>query len=373
MRLNPEMKTKQRMILAALAPIAIFGALLYGLRVILLCLTAMAVCSLLDAVCYRMRRLRMEKGDLSAAITGLILALLMPASVPVSILLFACFTAICIAKHPFGGFGRNAFNPAAVGFSLSLVFWPQQLLNYPVPLSNLNVYGSYETLMPGALASLGNEAVPAGTLTDLIFGQFPGPIAQSSVLLLLGCLLFLLLSRTVEWRIPVFAAVTCILFAFAFPRADYTRLLSPVYELSSGCLFFGLIFMATDPVTLPQTGIGRSFCGVMMGLAAMLMRIFGQFQLGFCFALLLINALAPVMDKGAAWLNDRWGDAKRSTRTLIKREKRYSAAQPIRDDEPEDTSGSEPEDHEMIRQTQSEIRSFLDRVGQNDSDRREGE
>ena len=361
MPLEKETQTRQKCLFLALLPITLTGAWLYGLCVPLYGLISALFCLVLDHICYKMRKMPRPQGDLSPLITGLILSLLMPAGVPLSLLFGADLIAICIAKHPFGGYGKNAFNPAAVGFGMMLVLYPDALTTYPVPLSQQTVWGNHAQFSQGLVSTLAEGAIPRQDLFDLFLGKVAGPVAQSSVLILLGCFLFLLFTKTIDWQVPVFALVTYVSFALLFPRSLYDFYLSPIYELACGSIVFGTVFMATDPVTLPATGIGRSFCGFLLGIFVMLFRMFGQFGPGFCFGLLLINALSPVMDKGAAKIKDFFGDARRTTRNLIHKERRYASVSRSvwnREEAPSNEFSQE-EDLRLMEDTKAQINSFL--------------
>lgn len=295
----------------------------HGARAAALGLWSAGICAVTDVLCTVAGRKRVNHRDFSAVVTGLILPLLMPATVPYRVVAVAAVTAIAAAKHPFGGVGHNVFNPAAAGFSFAAICFRDALFTYTLPVQRLPVLGAPagELILgvsPAYTLSLG--AIPQYEAADMALGNFPGPMGATNILVILACLLFLIFRSTVHWVTPVSFLAAAALFAFAFPRAELSALaavgadpvtgeilpafLAPVwgriqsvlFELMSGTLLFGGVFMLGDPVTTPKRSLSRLVFGVLSGTVVMLFRYFGNLEEGFTFAVLLMNATVWALD-----------------------------------------------------------------------------
>lgn len=235
--------------------------------------------------------------DYSSLVTGLILPLLMPASVPAYVLITAVVFGICVAKFPFGGTGQNLFNPAAAGFAFAAINWPAQVFSYSVPLEHLPAaweVTARAAQSPAAVLKLGG--VPSLDMVEMVLGNFAGPMGCTNILVVAACLLFLVVRGTVKWQMPLAFLISCAGFAFLFPRAQMSGAESVAYELMSGMLLFGAVFMLTDPVTSPKRTCAKVAYSVVAGIVTMLFRRFGGFEECFAFSLLLANAFVPLFD-----------------------------------------------------------------------------
>ncbi|MBC8570423.1 RnfABCDGE type electron transport complex subunit D [Zongyangia hominis] len=302
----------------ALVPLCVMAFYYYGLRAALLTLTAVAVSYAADMAGYAIRGKLPNPKDLSSIVTGLIVVLMMPASVPYFIVVLACLFAILVMKHPFGGLGNNVFNPAAGGFAFVAISFPQSVFTYPVPFAQLEPFGNVTAALvesPAFTLKLGG--LPTYDPVQMLLGNYPGPMGATNILVILTCLLFLLYRKSVDWRIPVGFVGASALIAVLFPRIVLGAEYSVLYELLSGSLLFGAVFVVTDPVTGPKTRAGRWLYGILAGVATLLFRHFGGFEEGLCFAVLILNSLSHVMDRETTRLSRylrRWmhGDAQLS-------------------------------------------------------------
>lgn len=286
-------------VVIALIPLYFIATVYYGLRVVLLGLTGLAVCILANLFSRLITGRIRDPLDLSAAVTGLILPLLLPASAPYRLVVIACLFAILVVKLPFGGVGNNPFNPAAAGFAFVAFCWPELVFRYPVPLERLPLWGdAAANLVESPAFSLMNGAVPGVEKLELVLGYFAGPMGATNVLILVFCFLYLLLRRTVSWRMTVPFLLACALFAFLFPRIEVAPHYSVLYELFSGQLVFGAIFILNDPVTTPKRPGAQVLYGAVTGVITMLFRYFGGFEVGLIFAVLVMNVFTPMIDRG---------------------------------------------------------------------------
>lgn len=270
----------------------------YGARASMLLLVSVSTALAADIICVLLAGKKPNRRDFSAIVTGMILPLLMPASIDYLIVVAAAVFAICIAKHPFGGVGNNVFNPAAAGFAFVAICFGDKLFTYPMPFTHIPVFGKFDTvagISPAFTLSLGG--IPTYDIIDMALGNFPGPMGATNIVVLLTCLLYLVSRNTVRWVTPFSFFLTVVAFAFLFPRIgggmDFSlslRLQSVMFEMMSGMLLFSGIFLLGDPVTTPKRGWSKAAFAVTAGVAVMLFRWFGNFEDEAPFAILLMNA-----------------------------------------------------------------------------------
>jgi electron transport complex protein RnfD len=285
----------------AMLPLYAMATYFYGVRALVLGLVGLLTAMLTDSLCVGLGGKIPNLRDLSAPVTGLIIPLLMPASVRYSIVVVAVIFGIVVAKHPFGGTGENIFNPAATGMAFAIICWPTEVFTYPIPFSRLPLMITADTVVkttasPGATLALGG--LPTSDLLDLLLGNVAGPMGAANILVLLTCLLYLAVRRVVRAEVTLSFLAGAALTALLFPRAAGAT--AVLYELMSGMLLFGAIFMVNDPVTSPKRHIPMMVYGAVTGIASIVFRHLGSFEESFFFALLVMNS--------TVWLLDLWGE-----------------------------------------------------------------
>ena len=295
-------------VVIALLPALAVSVFYFGLPVLILTLVSIATCLLTEFLIQRF----MLKGNLSitdgsAVITGLLLAFNVPANLPVWILMIGAFVAIAIAKMPFGGLGKNPFNPALVGRVFLLISFPVQMTTWPKPTPVWSL-GADVITGPTPLGIL-KEGVKNGQAVndlmsempryaDMLFGQMGGSFGEVSALALLIGAIFLLIRKVITWEIPVAFLLTAFLFSGIFYLVDPTTYVNPCFHLVTGGLMLGACFMATDMVTSPTSRWGMIVFGVGCGLLTIIIRLFGAYPEGVSFAILIMNAFVPLINKG---------------------------------------------------------------------------
>ena len=307
---SPFLRTEARvsrmvfdMMLASMV-LGIFSAATYGMRslfIMAISLISALVCE--TACCIIGRRpLRMVL-DGTAAVTGLIVGLLMSPMVDTWVPMVGAAFAIVVAKAPFGGTGRNVFNPAAAGVALLTYCFPHQMFTYPtvrgqhtLPLEM--ILDKSELVTEASLAAqLKTGAIPSIDRLDILLGNYPGAIGTTAFLILLTLVCYLMVRRTVSpWVvIPYFA--TLAVLAWMFPLSSMNPVNSFLLQLGSGYVLFAGVFLINDPVTAPRFWLGRLVYGVLSAALILLMQRVGRFEAGTCFAILLMNAFAPIIDR----------------------------------------------------------------------------
>lgn len=311
-------RSKHIDLIVTLIPVALMAVYYYGIRVLILAACAIIFSVLSDYLCLRLCGDRKwQSYDFSSVISPLILVLILPASIPYWLAVVGVLIATFVAKYPFGGYGKNIFNPAAVAFAVLALGWPEKVLSYPQPFDNLGVsFTVGGSLTNGVAYRLQLGGAPAIPVMDRLLGNFAGPMGATCILVLMACGLYLLVRRTISWQVVTGTLGSAAAMAFLFPRVSVSRVDSVVFELIAGVLVFGAVFMASDPVTSPKTGWGKALYGVLLGVLTMLFRYFGKMEITFVFALLLCNAVAPKCDEYMALLIQA---AKRAARRLAKK------------------------------------------------------
>ncbi len=231
--------------------------------------------------------------DGSAIITGVLLAFNVPSNLPLWILALGCLFAIGVVKLTFGGLGNNIFNPAIAGRIFLLISFPAQMTTWPVPAIATEVDAVSTATVLGLLFDT-PEALPA--LQEMFLGTVAGSLGEISALALLLGLGYLLWKRIITWHIPVSILVTVALFSGVLYLFNPVPMYHPLIHLFSGGLMLGAIFMATDYVTSPMTKKGMLIYGVGIGFVTMAIRFWGAYPEGISFAILLMNALTPLIN-----------------------------------------------------------------------------
>ena len=242
-------------------------------------------------------------GDLSAVLTGLLLAFNLPSNLPWWIVLIGAVVAIGVGKMSFGGLGQNIFNPALVGRVFLLISFPAQMTTWPLP-QGFN--GSYVDAATGATPLAAMKEVVKGNasavnklpeLWDTFIGLIGGSFGEVCAAALIFGGLLLICTRVITWHIPVSILATVALFSWIATPAGMEPHMFISYELLTGGLLLGAFFMATDYVTSPMTPWGKIIFGIGIGLIVMVIRMWGSYPEGMSFAILIMNACVPLLNK----------------------------------------------------------------------------
>ena len=277
-----------RDVIIALMPAAIAGTVIFGLRALLVMLVCVASCVLMEALFNIIMKKDQTVGDLSAALTGLLLSFNLPAQIPIWQCVVGSIFAIIIVKCLFGGIGCNLVNPAiAARVFMIVAFGSMAVQSFPVIVDT--VAGATPL---GEIAAGGMPEI-----TDLLLGLRGGAIGETCAIALLLGLVYLLIRRVISWHIPVSLVGTVYVLSLFMEGFDFMRALALVL---SGGLFLGAFFMATDYVTSPTTAWGKIIFGVGAGIITFLIRYFGVYPEGVSFAILFMNILTPYIDSWTA-------------------------------------------------------------------------
>lgn len=279
-----------RNVIYALLPAAVFGIYYFGWRSLVMMLVGILSAVATEAITNQLLKKPQTIHDGSAAVTGLLLVMTLPPSLPYWMIVVGAVVAIFIGKQLFGGLGYNIFNPALLGRAFLQA-------SFPIPMTtwtNPKTIDAITTATP--LGSFKFEKTLTPYL-DLFMGNVGGCVGETSALLLIIGGLYLIIKKYADWRIPVSYLATVAVFGGIFWLINPAQYPDPVFHLFSGGLMLGAFFMATDMVTSPITPKGRWLFGIGAGLFLVIIRLFGGLPEGVMYSILLMNAFTPLINR----------------------------------------------------------------------------
>lgn len=297
---NPETTSTIMLdVIIALIPATAWGVYVFGWRALMIVLASVLTAVLSEALFQFFNNVPVTVKDGSAVVTGLLLALCLPVSVPIWMPIVGSLFAIIVCKQLFGGIGKNVVNPAIAARIFLFLAWPKQMSYYSKPFEKLALLKDVKMteLLSSAtpLGALKNGEMPSDSMFDMVLGRIGGSIGEVSAFLLLVGGIYLLFRKTIRWHIPVAYIGTVALISLIFPQTDATFSFV-FYQIFGGGLLLGAFFMATDYVTSPVTNLGRIIYGVGCGVITVVIRYFGQYPEGVSFAIMIMNLLVWYLD-----------------------------------------------------------------------------
>lgn len=290
---------------ASLLPAAIMGAYFFGPKAMITLALSIISAALFEYAYQKALHRKIMISDGSAVLTGLLLGMNLPASVPFYIPIIGSFVAVVITKQLFGGLGFNVFNPALIGRAFLLISFPKLMTIWIKPEAAFVKMDAVTTATP--LGILKEEGVAKlmevfgdkiNLYSQLFVGQRAGSIGETSSIALLIGAAFLLYRGYITWHIPVSFLGTAAAMAWVFGGKGALFAGDPIVHLMSGGMLLGAFFMATDYVTCPSVKKGQILFGVGCGFLTMLIRLKGGYPEGVMFAILIMNCFAPLIDRG---------------------------------------------------------------------------
>lgn len=291
-------QTIMRDVLIALVPALLGSIYFFGFRALLVTLVSAAACVFFEWGFCKIRKLHCKTYDLSAVVTGVLLAFVCPVTIPYWTIILGDFFAIVLVKMLFGGLGKNIVNPALAGRAF-LFSWPVLMSNWvKVGFDNaaglLSTADAFTAATP--MSAMHQGALPEESILDMFLGNIGGCIGETSALLLIIGFIYLLYRKVITARIPLAYIGTVAILAFLFPQGN-DRIAWMAAQVFGGGLMLGAIFMATDYVTSPLTKLGQIVYGIGCGIITILIRYFGGYSEGVTYAILCMNACAVLLDK----------------------------------------------------------------------------
>jgi len=281
---NQSTPVLMRNVLIALIPCVAAGTYYFGWYALLILAASTASAILAEFAWQKLTKQKVRINDCSAAVTGLILGLNMPPQSPVWLVCVGSAFAIIVVKCLFGGLGDNFMNPAMAARAVLLASWPVRMTFWVMP-TGINSFGVDAVSSATPLTNLASY-----TYKDMFLGNIPGTIGETCKAAILLGFIFLLITKTISWHIPVTVVATTFVCSWLFGK-------DPVGSILAGGLLFGAVFMATDYVTNPMTIFGQIIYSVGIGLMVAIIRNFGNYPEGITYAILLMNIATPLIDR----------------------------------------------------------------------------
>ena len=315
-------------VIIALSPAYIYSAFVFGPRVFLLLIVAISSCLLFEVLVNIVRKKPIHIEDCTAVITAMLLVMTLPPSMPVPHVIIGSAVAIIFGKEIFGGLGNNIFNPALVGRAFLHLSFSARMINYQAPSnfpfgigqwqSNSVTDGLNQTKASLSTIDAFTQSTPLGFMKDfstivpetflerisyesifypsMLFGNTSGTIGETSFALLFLGAIFLLVTKSMQWRIPAGILISSILFSLILSLAAPEKFVSPIYTVLAGGFAIGAFFMATDMVTSPLTRLGSWIYAIFIGLMIIILRNFSNNPEGVMYAILLGNCITPLIN-----------------------------------------------------------------------------
>lgn len=283
-------------VMLALLPATIAGCIFFGWNAFLVVVLSTASAVLTEWLIQLLTKKKTTIGDMSAAVTGLLLGLNLPPSVPFWVPIIGSAFAVAVAKQVFGGLGHNFINPALAARAMLQISWPSLMTAWTNPFT----LDAVSSGTPLALIKNGAEAASSGaplpSYLNLFLGNTAGSIGETCALALLIGGVYLMIRKVISWRIPVVYIATVALFTFiAGPRGLFTG--DALYHILAGGLFIGAFFMATDYVTSPVSPVAQIIFALGCGVLTSVIRLFGGYPEGVCYSILIMNLAAPLLER----------------------------------------------------------------------------
>ncbi len=287
-------------VIISLIPALIWGTYIFGTRALLMCAVSCASSVVFEFLYRKIMKKNCTISDLSAVVTGLLLAFTMPVSAPLWMPVIGTFFAIVIVKQLYGGIGKNFVNPALAARVFLFIAFPSEMSTFVKPRTVLSGFSSVHTdaiASATPLESIKDGILPSYNKFECFIGNIPGCIGEVSVLLLFAGALYLFVRRIISWQIPFSYILTVAIISYLFTPSGFDHIEYTIYQICTGGLVLGAFFMATDYSSSPLTNTGRIIYGVGCGLITMFIRRFGGYPEGVSFAILIMNCLVLPIDK----------------------------------------------------------------------------
>lgn len=296
-------------VVIALVPAILASIYFFGLGAVKVMLTSVLACLFFEWVIQKyMIKGPLTINDGSAIVTGILLAFNVPSNLPAWITIIGAFVSIAIAKMSFGGLGKNPFNPALVGRVFLLMSFPVHMTSWPVPLPLFGGTAVTDAITGPTTLGIIKEGLRAGKTISELLPQIPGYAKElignqggslgevSTIALMLGAV-YMLFRKIITWHIPVSYLLSVILFSGIFWLINPEMYLDPLFHLITGGMMLGVFYMATDMVSSPINSRGMLIFGAGCGILTMLIRIWGGYPEGVSFAILIMNAFTPLINR----------------------------------------------------------------------------
>jgi len=277
-------------VIKSLFPVIAASLYFFRFKALWIMVFSVAGCVIAEYVIRRFRGKKICLSDYSAVLTGLLLAMVLPPSLPLWMAFLGGFFAISLGKEIFGGLGNNIFNPALLARAFLMAAFPIALTSWSYPVTLDAVTGA----TPLGLAKFNHTGT---SYISLFLGNVPGSLGETSGLAIIAGLIYLLAKKIIDYRVPAAYGAAVLVFSGLTHMIAPGKFMPPLFHLLAGGFLFGAVFMATDPVTSPVTKKGRWIFGAGCGLIAMTIRLWGGLPEGVMYSILFMNACTPLINR----------------------------------------------------------------------------
>ena len=305
-RSNEDTRSIMLDVIIALMPALIMGIYVFGWRALTVTLVSVAACVVWEWLYRKVMKKTNSIGDLSAVVTGILLAFVCPVQIPYWMIIIGAFFSIVLVKQLYGGIGCNFINPALAGRAILLASYATAMTTWVKVGEKAAVIGSNADIVTAATPLAMMKGVDAAgwetltntyTLGDMFIGRIGGSLGEvSSLMLLLGGI-YLLLRKVISWQTPVAFIATVAVISLISAPAGISGVEYMAYNVFGGGLMLGAIFMATDYATSPVTKLGQAIFGIGCGLLTVFIRRFGSYPEGVCYSIMIMNCTTWLLDK----------------------------------------------------------------------------
>lgn len=305
---NETVKKMMYHVVIALIPAMLLSFYVFGIGAVIVTVVAIVSCLAFEYVIQKfVMKVPTTINDGSAVLTGLLIAFNVPSGLPIWMIIIGSLVAIGIAKLSFGGLGANIFNPALVARVFLLISFPVHMTSWPKVFENrmsiadattgATPLGYIKEGMRDGTANINDLLDSLPVYSDMLYGFIGGSIGEISAIALIIGGVYLLWKKVITWHIPSSMLLTIILFSGIMWLVNPNQYADPLFHLLTGGILLGAIFMATDLVTSPMSNMGKIVFGIGIGILTMVIRYFGAYPEGVSFAILIMNAFVPILDK----------------------------------------------------------------------------
>ncbi len=299
-----------RKVLWSLVPITAYGVYLFGLRVLMLLAVVTVAGVLTEYLFLKWGYKKSPKVSEAVLVSSILYTLTLPPAIPAWMAVVGIIFGVFFGKCVFGGFGKYVFNPALLGRCFIFIsfpvhmtaHWSHPFMTFPGGLTRWG--GAADSLTGATPLTVGDSIHGFAGHLNLFFGSIPGSIGETSTLLLLVAAAYLIVTRTASWKIMAAGLVSFLVFSSAFFLVGSTGT-PPSIAVLSGSILFGLVFMATDPISAPKLESSKLVYGVLIGFLAIVIRVYGNFTEGVMFSILIANTFVPLIDRHMQALGKR--------------------------------------------------------------------
>ena len=301
-RTNEDTRSIMLDVIIALCPALLMSVIRFGFRALIAVVVSMASAMFFEWLYRKLLHKTQTLGDLSAAVTGMLLAFVSPVTLPYWMLIVGNFFAIFVVKQLYGGLGKNFLNPALAGRAALVACYTGQMTSWIDPSTKAPLFGGLADVVTAAtpLTTMKSgefaELTAQYSLSDMFIGNIGGSLGEISAMMLLIGGLYLIFRKVISWQIPVAYIGSVAILTFLFPQGN-DALTWMLYNVLGGGLFLGAFFMATDYVTSPVTKKGQLIFGLGCGLITVFIRYFGSYPEGVCYSILVMNCCTWIIDK----------------------------------------------------------------------------